>query len=226
MAEKGSKFPVYAIVAAALVAGALAGGLGLYVTGGPSGNMIASAPEPGDASCTVEEGVKAAVDEAIGGEVAAMLLADPPQDLSPLSFDDPDGRPMTLADLSGKTLLVNLWATWCAPCREEMPALDALQAEMGGEEFEVLPVSLDRGDAEKPRKFLEETGIENLGLYRDPKNEIFNTLKRRGQAFGLPTTLLVDRDGCEIGHLPGPADWASDDAKALIETALGGGSSG
>ncbi|MBO6717395.1 MAG: TlpA family protein disulfide reductase [Rhizobiaceae bacterium] len=219
MAEKGSNIPVAWIVAGALVAGALAGGLGLYVMGGMSGNTVASAPDAGGGSCEVADATRKAVSEAIGGEVAAMLPADPPQDLSSLAFDGPDGAPMTLADLSGKTLLVNLWATWCAPCRAEMPALDALQAELGGDEFEVVAINVDTGGDEKPRKFLEEIGIGSLAYYRDDTIGVFNELKRRSLALGLPVTLLIDAKGCLIANMNGPAEWASEDAKALVRAA-------
>ncbi len=221
MAETGSRFPVVWVVAAALVAGALAGGLGLYVMGGPSGNNLASAPGGEGETCTVAEATLTAVDEAIGGEVAAMLLADPPQDLSALSFNGPDGQPMTLADLGGKTLLVNLWATWCAPCRAEMPALDALQAELGGEDFEVVAINVDTGGDEKPRKFLDEIGIASLAYYRDDTIGVFNDLKRRSLALGLPVTLLVDENSCLIANMNGPAEWASEDAKRLVRAATG-----
>jgi thiol-disulfide isomerase/thioredoxin len=220
MADNGTKFPVSLIVAAALVAGALAGGLGLYVMGGPSGNMNASAPQTDGGACEIDQATMTAVDGAIRGEVAAMLPADPPQDLSALAFNDPGGAPMTLADLSGKTLLVNLWATWCAPCRAEMPALDALQAEMGGEDFEVVAINVDGGGDEKPRRFLAEIGVSSLGYYRDNTIGVFNDLKRRSLALGLPVTLLVDDKGCLIANMNGPAEWASDDARRLVEAAL------
>jgi thiol-disulfide isomerase/thioredoxin len=224
LAENGSKFPVFRIVGAALVAGALAGGLGLYVMGGLSGNMEAAAPEAAAISCEIDAATLAAVDEAIGGEVAAMALADPPQLLTALAFNDPDGQPMTLADLGGKTLLVNLWATWCAPCREEMPALDALQAEMGGDDFEVVAINVDTGGDEKPKKFLGETGVSSLGYYRDNTIGVFNELKRRSLALGLPVTLLVDKKGCLIANMNGPAEWASEDAKRLVRAAATPGS--
>ena len=95
------------------------------------------------------------------------LPADPPQSLKSLAFNDPDGKPMTLADHAGKTLLLNLWATWCAPCRAEMPALDALQKEKGSDAFQVVAVNVDTGDDAKPKKFLGDIGIETLGYYRD-----------------------------------------------------------
>ncbi len=150
-----------------------------------------------------------------------MLPADPPQSLKGLAFNAPDGKPMTLADRAGKTVLLNLWATWCFPCREEMPALDALQKELGSEKFEVIAVNVDTGDDTKPKKFLAETGIETLGYYRDNTLSLFNELKTRGLALGLPVTLLVDADGCLLAHMNGPADWASEDAKRLIAAAGG-----
>ena len=101
------------------------------------------------------------------GEVAALLPADPPQSLKSLAFNGPDGKPMTIADHAGKTLLLNLWATWCAPCRAEMPALDALQKEKGSDAFQVVAVNVDTGDDVKPKKFLKDTGVKTLGYYRD-----------------------------------------------------------
>ena len=129
---------------------------------------------------------------------------------------------MTLADRSGKTVLLNLWATWCFPCREEMPALNALQKELGSDKFEVMAVNVDTGDDTKPKKFLAETGIDALGYYRDNTLSLFNELKTRGLALGLPVTLLIDADGCLLAHMNGPANWASDDAKKLIAAATGG----
>jgi hypothetical protein len=102
-----------------------------------------------------------------------------------------------------------------------MPALDALQKELGGEDFQVVAVSIDTQDPDKPREFLKELKIANLGFYADPSANIFQDLKLAGRAVGLPTTLLIDKGGCEIGYLPGPAHWASEDAKALIRAALG-----
>ena len=151
-----------------------------------------------------------------------MLPADPPQSLKALAFNDPDGKPMTLADRSGKTVLLNLWATWCFPCREEMPALDALQKEAGSDKFEVIAVNVDTGDDVKPKKFLVETGIDTLGYYRDNTLGLFNDLKKRGLALGLPVTLLIDAEGCLLAHMNGPAHWAGEDAKRLIAKAAGG----
>ena len=218
--DRRTNNPAWRIVALAAVAGILAGGIAVYVTGGLSGNngsVVAAAPDPDKAAaCEAKADAARAIASEAKGEVAAMLAADPPQLLSDLAFDGPDGTPMTLADRAGKVLLVNLWATWCAPCRKEMPALDALQKEAGGDDFEVVAVNVDTGGDEKPKKFLGEIGIENLAFYRDDTLELFNTLKRRGLALGLPVTLLVDREGCLMAHMNGPAEWAGEDARRLI----------
>ncbi len=216
MANGRYNMPSRRLIAVAVLAGAAAGALGLYVMGGVPGNQ----DDPQAAACEAAGETVAAIGPAITGEVAAMLPADPPRYVGDLVFDAPDGTPMALAELGGKVKLVNLWATWCAPCREEMPALDQLQAEKGGEEFEVVAVNVDRGSDEKPKNFLEETGVEALAYYRDNTLGLFNELKSRSLALGLPVTLLVGREGCLLAHMNGPAEWASADAKALIEAAL------
>jgi thiol-disulfide isomerase/thioredoxin len=159
------------------------------------------------------------------GQIAAMASADAPISLAPLTFNAPDGQQVSVGDLAGKTLLINLWATWCAPCREEMPALDALQADMGGDDFEVVAVNIDQGDDEKPKNFLEEIGVSSLGFYRDNTMGIFNRLKKDGLAFGLPVTLLVDSNGCLLANMNGPAHWSGEDAKAYIGKAIEGAGS-
>jgi len=211
------KFPAFGLVALSAVAGIIAGVTALYVIGGPNGNIDAGTVA--ETSCAARERI-AVLDPAIGGEVAAMLPADPSQSLSDLGFNGPDGKPLTVASLAGKTLLINLWATWCVPCRTEMPALDALEREMGSDRFEVVAVNVDRGDDAKPRAFLQETGIKSLVYYRDSSLGIFNELKTRGLALGLPVTLLIDEKGCLLAHMNGPAEWASEDAKELIRAAL------
>ena len=216
--------PAGRFIALAAVAGVLAGGLAVYVMGSPSGNnpTVAGSTSSGEvASCPQSVARAEAVGEAAKGEVAAMLAADPARRMPPLSFTGPDGQAMSLADFAGKTVLVNLWATWCAPCRAEMPALDTLETEMGGEAFEVVAINVDTGGDEKPKAFLDETGVSALGYYRDASMEVFNALKRESLVLGLPATLLVDGDGCLLGHMNGPAEWASEDAKALIGAALG-----
>lgn len=215
------------LVGIALVAGALAGAVAVYVRENHLGNApppqpAAAANSQDEVACAAKADAAKKIAAAATGQVAALLPADPPQSLKTLAFDGPDGKPMTLADHSGKTLLVNLWATWCAPCRAEMPALDTLQKEMGGDRFEVVAVNVDTGDAAKPKKFIEETGVKNLALYREPTLTLFDTVKKRGLALGLPVTMLVDGEGCLLGHMNGPAEWSSPDAKRLIEAAQAG----
>ena len=101
-----------------------------------------------------------------------------------------------------------------------MPALNELQTTMGGADFEVVAVNVDTGGDEKPKAFLEEIGVDELAYYRDPSLELFNSLKRQGLAVGLPVTLLIDKEGCLLAHMNGPAEWASDDARLLIEAAM------
>jgi thiol-disulfide isomerase/thioredoxin len=155
------------------------------------------------------------------GEVAAVAVAKAPKALPMLGFKDGSGREKTLADWRGRTVLLNLWATWCVPCRKEMPALDALQAKLGSPGFEVVSVNIDTRDPEKPRAWLKEIGVDRLAYYADNTAKIFQDLKAIGKAFGMPTTLIVDPNGCELAYLAGPAEWASDDAVRLVMAALG-----
>ncbi len=154
------------------------------------------------------------------GEVAAVNIAKSPLKVPDLAFQDAAGRPLSLANWRGRTVLLNLWATWCVPCRKEMPALDALQTRLGGPEFEVVAVNIDTRDPDKPKDWLKEVGVTKLAYYADPAAKTFQDLKAIGRAFGMPTTLLIDPKGCEIGTIAGPAEWASDDAVKLIQAAI------
>ncbi len=223
--------PAWRAIVLAMVAGALAGAVAVYVRGAVYGNTpaeIASAPKadmpasPADAACAAKAERAKTVAAAATGQVAAMLPADPPQSLAALSFRGPAGKLMTLGERKGKTVLLNLWATWCAPCRAEMPALDALQKEAGSADFEVIAVNVDTGDDSKPRKFLAETQVASLAYYRENTLELFNGLKQRGLALGLPVTLLIDKDGCLLASMNGPAEWSGTDARKLIEAARAG----
>ena len=173
-------------------------------------------PSPCDGALATAERVK----PAIGGEVAALVPAAGPLLLSGLTFLKEDGSKTSVADLAGRTILLNLWATWCAPCRAEMPALDRLQAELGSKDFEVVTIDVDTTGAEKPKKFLEEIGVKSLAFRSDPTLGIFKALQKTGRSKGLPTTLLIDGKGCEIGTMYGPAQWDSPDAKRLINAIL------
>jgi thiol-disulfide isomerase/thioredoxin len=133
-----------------------------------------------------------------------------------LAFEDAAGNPLTLEDFRGKVVVLNLWATWCGPCRKEMPSLDRLQAKFGGDGVVVLPLSLDRGELSRIQAFYDEVGIQNLQIYRDPKGAASHVLG----AFGLPTTVVLDRDGREVGRVLGPAEWDGDEALATLRAVL------
>lgn len=192
-------------------------GASLYAFGG-FGNRSGGA---GDVQCKAAEAVSAKLKPLVKGEIAALQVNEKPKKLRDLSFQNAKGEPVTLASFKGKAVLLNLWATWCAPCRKEMPALDALQKDVGGTEFEVVAVNIDTRNFEKPKEFLAEIAVKNLGYYADPQAKIFQDLKAVGRAFGMPTTLLIDKNGCELAHLAGPAEWASKEAVELVKAALG-----
>lgn len=220
MAEGKKSPPVARLTAAVIAVVLIAGGIALYVTERGSGNNAAITASLGDkGQCSGDVAKAKAVGAAATGQVAAMSPADPPVPLSGLAFTGPDGKPTTLGAFKGKTVLLNVWATWCAPCRAEMPELDKLQAEKGNPDFQVVAVNVDTGSDEKPKKFFSETGVKSLKLYRDATLEVFNHLKKQGLALGLPVSLIVGKDGCLLAHMNGPAAWASEDARHLIAVA-------
>lgn len=135
-----------------------------------------------------------------------------PKPIPEIQFQDGEGRDLTLADFRGKVVLLNVWATWCIPCRREMPMLDRLQAELGGPDFQVLALSIDRGGVEAVARFYGEVDVKHLAMYLDSSGQAAPVLG----AVGLPTTFLIDRDGREIGRLVGPAEWDSPEMAAFI----------
>lgn len=150
---------------------------------------------------------------ALGAEAPQnFVVHQEPRALPELWFRDGDGHPKSLADFHGKVVVLNVWATWCGPCRKEMPTLDRLQAELGGSGFEVVALSIGRAGVDVVRKFFGEIGIRNLALYIDESGKALRELG----IFGLPATLLIDREGREIGHLVGPADWDTPEMIAFI----------
>lgn len=142
--------------------------------------------------------------------VEKIILRDMPKPLQAIQFVDGEGKSGSLSDFHGKSVLLNIWATWCVPCRKEMPALDHLQAALGGPNFQVVPLSIDRGGTDVVRKFFAEIGIKNLEMYLDVSGDA----TRKLSVVGLPTTLIIDREGREIGRLIGSAEW---DEPANIE---------
>jgi thiol-disulfide isomerase/thioredoxin len=180
----------------------------------------AAAPDKAPECSAASKAVAARLAPLAKGEIAALAVA--PHPAVALSFNAPDGRKATLADFKGRALLVNLWATWCVPCRAEMPALDRLQAKAGGPDFEVVAINVDTARLERAPAFLDGIGVKTLTRYADPSADAFETLRLAGKALGLPTSLLIDKDGCEIGVVAGPADWDKPDAVAAVAALKGG----
>jgi len=219
-----------AVAAVALVAAISAGALALYGMNGRLGNAgpavtaalvtPAEAAPADDAACASAAKTAERLAPLVKGEIAAFSLTTQPKRLPELAFAGPDGEAQSLTSLGRKLMLVNLWATWCAPCRKEMPALDALQRSLGSADFEVVAINLDARNPEKPKAFLQEIGVKDLRHFTDPPGKSFQALRAVGRGFGLPTTLLVDGKGCEIGFLAGPAEWAGPEAAALVKAAL------
>ncbi len=192
----------------------------LLVAGGVYG-IVLTGRNVGGGICKESQEAAFRVDKAAKGELAALRAIKKPKGLPELSFVDAAGAAKTLADWRGKVVLFNLWATWCVPCRKEMPALDELQAKLGGDDFEVVAVNIDTRNLDKPKAWLAEAGVTRLAYYADASAKVFQELKAAGKAFGMPTTLIVDRNGCEIATLAGPAEWASEDGLKVIRAALG-----
>jgi thiol-disulfide isomerase/thioredoxin len=202
------------IAIGAVVIGALIGFAGVYGIGGLRRNAT------GDAGCRGAVELARKIAPLAHGEVAALTMATAPLRLPDLAFEDADGKPRKLSDWRGRTVLVNLWATWCVPCRKEMPALEGLQTRLGGPNFEVVAINIDTRDPEKPKNFLKDAHLTRLGYFSDDKAKVFQDLKAIGRALGMPTSVLVDGQGCEIATIAGPADWDSDDAIKLITAAM------
>jgi thiol-disulfide isomerase/thioredoxin len=156
------------------------------------------------------------------GELAALTIASEPRRAEQFAFEREGGGKLTLADFRGRAVVLNLWATWCAPCRAEMPALDRLEAASGGQGFEVVAVNVDTARLERRAAFLDSVGVKALARYADPSGDAFETLRKDGKALGLPVTLIIDKEGCEIGVAEGPMKWDSAEAEALIGALKGG----
>jgi thiol-disulfide isomerase/thioredoxin len=204
MSEKARYLkPAILIVALALIAGAF----GVYLKGEGDGKVEAPAAAP----------AQGAVSKALAtGPMTAFVVRSERKPVPEVSFMTENGQATSLDAWKGRVVLVNLWATWCAPCRKEMPSLAALQSEMGSKDFEVVAISVDRKGLEGSGAFLKEVGATALKLYADPSTDTLTKF----QAVGLPASILIDREGREIGRLAGPAEWDSPDAKALIKAAL------
>ncbi len=203
------------LLAGGVSAAALVGGLALYGSGSNLSNLVASRP------CAEADATIARVAPQARGQVAAFDVAQAPRLAPDLRFKNPDGAETDLSAMRGRALLVNLWATWCGPCKAEMPALDRLQKELGDERFQVVALNVDTRNLDKVPAWLAENGIDHLPAYTDPSGRALPAIQQHTGTAGLPTTLLIDAKGCELGVIKGPADWASEDGKRLIRAALG-----
>jgi thiol-disulfide isomerase/thioredoxin len=202
------------LISAAVAIGVVAVLAGIY-------GMERLRSNPAASACAPAVAAAGRLTPLVRGEVAALAVAHTPFRVPDLAFKDAEGHQRRLADWRGRTVLLNLWATWCVPCRREMPALDALQKDLGGQDFEVVAVNIDTRDPAKPLAFLKDVGVTHLAYYSDDSAKVFQELKLAGKAFGMPTTLIVDRSGCEIGEMAGPAEWASADGLKLVNAAVG-----
>jgi thiol-disulfide isomerase/thioredoxin len=194
---------------------ALAAGAVLYGTVAPAGKAASDCPAD-------SAKLAARLAPLAKGELAALTVASDPRRPESFAFERDGGAKLTLADFHGRAVLLNLWATWCAPCRAEMPALDRLQAAKGGPGFEVVAVNVDTARLEKRGAFLDGIGVKSLTRYADPSGDVFETLRKDGKALGLPVTLVIDRNGCEVGSVEGGVKWDSAEAQALVGALKGG----
>lgn len=205
-----SRMPMIA-VAVVLAVAAVSGAV--YVNIGGNGNVAQGEKPPSGAQRASK---RTGLARYSVGKMITFVARAEPRDLPEIKFIQEDGPERSLSEWRGKVVLLNLWATWCAPCRKEMPDLDELKAKLGGDQFDLVALSIDRGGLEKPGKFLKEIGVKHLKLYNNSSGKLASSLK----AFGMPTTLLINRQGKEIGRLVGPAEWGSKEALALIQAAI------
>lgn len=147
------------------------------------------------------------------GDMRKLVIHDEPKAIADQNFEDIAGNPISLSAYKGKTLLVNFWATWCAPCRAEMPALDAINQELGPDRFEVITIAVGRNPIEQIDAFFDEIGVTSLPKHRDTAMRF----SRAQGVLGLPVTLIIDPNGLEIARLQGEADWIAPEARAILD---------
>jgi thiol-disulfide isomerase/thioredoxin len=188
----------------------LAGAVGIYWFNGDTRKEEVKTPAP------VAEGASGFSKALAKGPVAGVIVHPVRKEIAGFSFADAKGQTLDLSKWKGRVVLLNLWATWCAPCRKEMPDLAKLQQELGGADFEVVALSLDRKGLEASQAFLKEIGAESLATYIEPEAKSLAAL----QALGLPATILIDRKGQEAARLLGPADWASPESKVMLKALI------
>ena len=192
----------------------------VYVMARAADNAVPVAPAPISSGTVVAQAAPPpafALNPLSQGEMVKFVFRREPEALPDIAFVDGTGAARSLKDFKGKFVLLNVWATWCLPCRKEMPALDRLQAALGSDRFEVVALAVDRAGVEAARKFMDGIKVANLRLYVDPTGKLNGPLK----VIGMPTTILINAEGREIGRLLGDAEWDSEDAKKLIKAVLG-----
>jgi thiol-disulfide isomerase/thioredoxin len=224
LTPEAKQVPTRSYASAAIFATLAVLAVSVAVLYGMSGLPGKETAQSGAKTCTAALSKLPGLSAAAIGEVAAFNVAKTPRPAVDISFEGPDGQKMQLSDFRGRAVLLNIWATWCVPCREEMPALDRLQSLAGGADFEVVAVNIDTARLEKRKQFLDEIGVKALAFYADQSADLFQVLKRAGKVVGLPTTILIDSHGCEVGLLAGAAAWDSPDALRLIAAIRGSGS--
>jgi len=199
------------------IAGILACVVVIYLVSGSNGNAPVKAPVTAEVQAEATAGAVNKVGRELARGALSAFLVRGERPLAPeLRFFDEQGNPRSLKEWQGQVVLVDFWASWCGPCRKEMPSLEALQRRFGSKDFEVVAISVDRGGVKVAQQFLEETQSRLLRLYVDPSAKAIEMLG----ALGLPVTVLIDREGREIGRLLGPADWSSPEALQLINVAI------
>jgi len=205
------------ILLLALLSAAIAIALSVFVS---NKEMKTAGNVPVDImQCEAQPQMAEALLSVIDEEFWALLVTAEGRGYKDLRFLDENSNPITIEAFAGKPILVNFWATWCGPCKEEMPALDSLAQSFATDKFKVVTINLDSGKngRGKAQKFLDEIAAKNLTLYADPSFKAFEYLRDNGVALGLPATLLLDKNGCELAVLQGPAEWSSKEAITIIE---------
>jgi thiol-disulfide isomerase/thioredoxin len=148
----------------------------------------------------------------------ALSVFEQPRPVPEIRFQDDQGHELTLAEFRGRVVLLNIWATWCVPCRQEMPTLDRLEARLGGKDFFVIALSIDRKGVDAVRDFYREVGVDKLTIYVDPSGK-----GSHGLAIpGVPTSFLIDQKGREIARKMGAAEWDGPEMVSLIERTMRG----
>ena len=215
MGENAARNRRWRLAGGAGALAALAAVAVLYGMGAPGGKAAGL--------CPVAAAARSAVLAPLAhGDIAALNVERAPKPAPAIAFEGPGGVKLSLADFRGKALLLNLWATWCVPCRAEMPALDRLQQAAGADDFQVVAVNVDTARLDRPAAFLDQIGVKALTRYADSSGDAFEAMRLAGKALGLPTSLMIDKEGCELGVVAGPVDWDAADAREAIKALKGG----